>query len=117
LAIILLAASALFGIPAVLSVVGTRQAAHEATRVRSASMTAHIDTSRLLATMFDVSAPDPIATSLGVGRADVNLRQVPSGWCATASIRRLVAQRHVFLAVATDGTLSPASGCQATPSG
>lgn len=115
LAIIVLAALVLFGIPAVLSVVGARQAQHEATRVRSVSTTAHVDTSKLLATMFDVGASDPIAASLGVSRADVDFRQVPSGWCARVSIRRLVAQRYVFLAVATDGTLHSVSGCPSTP--
>jgi len=114
LAIIVTVGLLLFGIPAMLSVVGTRQADHEATRVRSASTTAHVDTAKLLATMFDAQAPNPIAASLGVSNSDVSFKQVPSGWCAHVSIRRLVAQRDVFMAVSSDGTLRPIAGCPAS---
>ena len=89
----------LFAIPALVAVVGARQADHEAARVRSMSITAHVDTSKLLATMFDVEASNPIAASLDVSASDVSFQQVPSGWCAQVSIRRLLAHRNVFLAL------------------
>lgn len=101
----------IFGFPAVLAVVGTRQADHEATRVRLASTTARVDISKMLATAFDAGATDPIAASLGVGRSDVSFVQVPSGWCAHVSIRRVVAERDVFLALSVEGELRPVRGC------
>ena len=110
-AVILVVGLALFGVPAALRIVGEGAATREAGRIRAASERERVDTSKLLAPMFDAKAQSPVAASLGIDPADVSLKQRAGGWCAEVRIHRLLAEQRVFLAMATDGSLQPVGRC------
>ena len=113
LTVIVVVGVALLGFPAVLRVVGNREATNQAERIRTASTGARVDTSKLLAPMFNVRAPNPIAASVGVDSSDVSLQQTQTTgeWCADVRIRRLISEEHVFLSMSTDGSLRPVGSC------
>ena len=111
LAVIIVVGVALFGVPAALRIVGDRAAKREVTRIRAASEAAHVDTSKLLAPMFDSQATSPVADSLGIDTSDVTLKQHAGGWCAEVRVHRLLSEQRVFLAMETDGSLRPVRGC------
>jgi hypothetical protein len=110
--VILALALVVFGIPVGLRVIGERQVGREAARIRAVSATTHADMSQLSASMYDARASNPVATSLGVGSSQVQVRKESSGWCAQVSVRRLISERNVFLAVSRDGVLTPVNTCR-----
>ena len=112
LSIILVVALVVFGVPVGLRVTGERQVDREVARIRAVSATAHADMSQMLASMYDARAANPVATSIGVGSSHVRLRQESSGWCAQVSVRRLIAERNVFLSVSKDGVVTPVVTCR-----
>lgn len=111
LAVIIVIGLALFGVPAALRIVGERAATREVLRIRAATEAARVDTSKLLAPMFDAQAQSPVAASLGIDTADVSLKQHDAGWCAEIRVHRLLAEQRVFLSMAADGRLRPVGGC------
>lgn len=61
--------------------------------------------------MFDADTASPVAKALGTSDSSVTLEQEPSGWCARVTVRRLTAERDVFLRLHPDGELVPVEEC------
>ncbi len=111
LLIVVVVVLGVFGVPTALRVMGDRQVEREARRIRTATAAARVDTSRMLASMFDAHAVNPVAVALDTKDSDVTVRQHSPGWCARIAVRRLTAQRDVFVLVDAEGRLVPVERC------
>lgn len=94
----------------VIGLAGRRQADREVQRIEAAAHDRRADTAAMLGSMFG-GEPNPVAVALDVGPTDVTLRNSASGWCAIVSVRRLLTEQTVLVAVAPDGLMRPVEHC------